>query len=122
VTFSAALSKRLQLFANFILIIVQLITIGALWGMVGSTEDLMSLSQSIYPDSNKLFNSTYVEIIVTPLFAAIMTLVFVVSIGKEFYMDNRLKRLLINTILVCVLAGLIGIAASIIYSPVLSSS
>jgi uncharacterized membrane protein len=122
VTFSTALSSRLQLFANFILIIVQLITLGALWGMVGSTEDLMNLSQSMYPESDKLFNSTYVEIVVTPLFAAIMTMVFVVSIGKEFYMNNRLKRILINMILVCVFAGFIGIAASIIYSPVLANS
>lgn len=90
--------------------------------MVGSTEDLMNLSQSMYPESDKLFNSNYVEIIVTPLFAVIMTLVFVASIGKEFYVQNRLKRILINTIIVCVFAGFIGIAARIIYSPVLANS
>lgn len=103
---------RLKTFCNLVLLVLQLITVAAYWGLVEARPEYMAISQGLYPDSALLMNSQVADWLVsTPAFLAV-ALVFAGSVAKEFFGLSKGRRILLNLVLLIALAAVFGLAAS----------
>ncbi|GLX13983.1 hypothetical protein Pstr01_22220 [Pseudomonas straminea] len=103
--------RRLQTFCNLILLVLQLITVAAYWGLVDARPQYMAISEGLYPDSELLMNSQIAEWMVSmPAFLAVAAL-FLGGIAKEFIGISKGRRILINLALLILLVAMFGIAA-----------
>lgn len=103
---------RLKTLCNLILLVLQLITVAAYWGLVDARTDYMAISQGLYPDSELLMNSRLADWLVSMPAMAVVAAVFVASVAKEFAGLSRGRRILLNLVLLIGLTAVFGLAAS----------
>ncbi|TBV00407.1 hypothetical protein DNK34_23635 [Pseudomonas dryadis] len=107
--------RRLKTAANIILLIVQLITVAAYWGMVNARPEYQAISQHLYPNSEWLMNSRLADWLVSMPALLLVLLIFASSAAKEFAGFGKGRRILLNLLAVGALALLYGAAASPLY-------
>ena len=110
--------SRTKSLINFLLIIIQGIILAAFSGMVDSRSDFEEISTNIFPSSTYLMDSHLTDILLSPVVAIGILLVFIVSLAKEFVLKNINKKILINISMLLVFSIILGLVSYGLYAPI----
>lgn len=110
--------SRIKKVFNWFLVLMQLIVSGILISIGFSREHYESISQSVMPDAHYLFDSIFINLVVSEPFSYFVFALLVVLLFKEVSMKSLKVRLLCN---MAILAGLVLFLApifSVVFSPI----
>lgn len=99
---------RLKTLCNLALLLLQLITLAAYWGMVSARPSYMAISQELYPSSERLMNSWLADTLVSMPAMLVVGAIFVLSVAK-------VRRIQLNALILGVLLVTLYLAASPLY-------
>lgn len=105
------LSKSKSLL-NLVSVIIQVFIVAAFCSLVYTRGDFENISASIYPNSTYLMNSFFSDMVLTPIAAAVVILVFIGSLIKEFVVKNINQKLIIN---LSILIGFTLLFSALVY-------
>lgn len=88
--------------------------------MTGSRKDLEMISNSL-GDTSQLMGSGAADRFVSPTFAAIISIIVILSIAKEFFIKNRLTRIPINILVVIILSVVFAYISQELFAPIINS-
>ncbi len=106
---------RLKTLCNLALLLLQLITVAAYWGMVGARPSYMAISQELYPGSERLMNSWLADMLVSMPAMLVVGAIFVSSVAKEFAGLGKVRRIQLNGLILGALLVMLYLAASPLY-------
>ncbi len=106
---------RLKTLCNLALLLLQLITLAAYWGMVSARPSYMAISQELYPSSERLMNSWLADTLVSMPAMVAVGAIFVLSVAKEFAGLSKVRRIQLNALILSVLLVVLYLAASPLY-------
>jgi len=106
---------RLKSLCNLLLLLLQLVTVAAYWGMVSARPSYMAISQELYPGSARLMNSWLADTLVSMPAMLVVGAIFVVSVAKEFVGLGKGRRIQLNALTLGVLLVVLYMAASPLY-------
>lgn len=106
---------RLKTLCNLALLLLQLITLAAYWGMVSARPSYMAISQELYPSSERLMNSWFADTLVSMPAMLVVGAIFVLSVAKEFASLSKVRRIQFNALILGVLLVVLYLAASPLY-------
>lgn len=106
---------RLKTLCNLALLLLQLITLAAYWGMVSARPRYMAISQELYPSSDRLMNSWFADTLVSMPAMLVVGAIFVLSVAKEFASLSKVRRIQFNALTLGVLLVVLYLAASPLY-------
>lgn len=107
---------RLKTLCNLFLLLLQLITLAAYWGMVSARPSYMAISQELYPGSERLMNSWLADTLVSMPAMLVVGAVFVLSVAKEFAGLGKVRRIQLNALTLVAVLVMLYLAASPLYS------
>ncbi len=110
--------SRLKKVFNWFLVLMELIVSGILISIGFSREHYESISQSVMPDAQYLFDSVFLNIVVSEPFSYFVFALLVVLLFKEIFMKSLKVRLLCN---MAILGGLVLFLVpvfSIVFAPI----
>lgn len=88
--------------------------------MTGSRKDLEMISNSL-GDTSQLMGSGAADRFVSPTFAAIISIIVILSIAKEFFIKNRLTRIPINILVVIILSVVFAYISQELFAPIINN-
>ncbi len=106
-----------KLFVWF-LVIMELVSISSLIAVSFSQEHFQAISQGIYPDSDILFNSLFLDIIVSETLGYLLFVLLFIAIGKEFLIKQLKLRVYYNIGLLVFLLSVNGLVFNALYAPI----
>lgn len=106
---------RLKTLCNLLLLLLQLITLAAYWGMVSARPSYMAISQELYPNSVQLMNSWLADTLVSMPAMLVVGVIFVLSVAKELVGLGKGRRIQLNALTLGVLLAALYMAASPLY-------
>lgn len=107
---------RLKTLCNLALLLLQLITVAAYWGMVGARPSYMAISQEFYPGSERLMNSWLADTLVSMPAMVVVGAIFASSVAKEFAGLSKVRQIQLNALILSVLLVVLYMAASPLYA------
>jgi len=110
-------SRFNKLFVWFI-VIVELVSISALISVAFSREHFQAISKSIYPDSDILFNSVFLNLMVSDILGYVLFIVLFIVVIKEFLIKQLKLRIYYNMGLLIFLLAINGLVFRVLYFPV----
>lgn len=108
--------QRLKTLCNLLLLLLQLITLAAYWGMVSARPSYMAISQEFYPGSERLMNSWLADTLVSMPAMVVVGAIFASSVAKEFAGLSKVRRIQLNALILGVLLVVLYMAASPLYA------
>ena len=104
------------------LIVLFSVLLGTIVGAISyfGRSDYESLSASLYGPEAELLKSTFLEIVLTPIFAVSLLFIMALFIGKEWIVTSVKKRIAINVVGLVAIAALLGGMVYTIYAPIWS--
>lgn len=110
--------SRLKKVFNWFLVLMQLIVAGILISIGFSREHYESISQSIMPDALYLFDSVFINMVVSEPFSYVMFAFLAVLLFKEVFMKSLKVRLLCNIAVLGALVLFLVPVFAVIFSPI----
>lgn len=119
-TISNSITKKIKFIINFFLLLMQLIMLAAYIGIINSKDSLQEISATIFPNSNVLMNSKFLEFILSLPVLCSLAIVFIISVVKEFIYEDKNKKIIFNTTLFLIMSCLFGIVAYFLFIPIIN--
>ncbi len=109
---------RIKKILNWLFVLIQAIAIGILASMAFSREYYSSLSESVTPGAEHLFNSGLLDLVLTTPFGYFLWVTLAVLVVKEFVVRTFLVRFYSNIAILVGLVGFLSLVFQQLYQPI----
>jgi len=103
---------------NFLLLLTQIVGSFALVSMILSRDSYEALSKQLYPQSDKLMDSAFLNIFMHKEVAILLGLLMIATIAKEFFINSFRNRVVSNVIIFAFVTICCSSIVYLLYSPV----